>query len=96
MDIYCLAISPDDVTIKLFQEFKVKLRDRLKRPYGSENSLAHITLIFFVANEATYHLILSEFRQILSKLMPFRVSLSDFKDFQPNPECTFYASPDEY
>ena len=44
MAIYCLAVSPDNVTIKLFQNLKSILRPRLKIHYGSVNSLVNLAV----------------------------------------------------
>lgn len=84
MAIYCLAISPDDVTIKLFQKFKGKLRARLNRHYGSVNSMAHMTLIFFVASEENYPLILTEFKKVLTSLISSLLTFLISRIFRQN------------
>ncbi|MCF2518680.1 2'-5' RNA ligase family protein [Dyadobacter sp. CY351] len=91
--VYTLAINPDERIIRLVKTLKRRLKTHLGRSYGSVNSLAHITLIVFVASEDDYQMILAEFKRVLAGLAPLEIELSGFGDFSEQPECTFYIKP---
>jgi len=94
--VYTLAISPDERIIGLVRMLKRRLQKHLGRNYGSVNSLAHVTLILFVAYDDDYPPILTEFKRVLAGLTPFDVGLSGFGDFSKAFPCTFFVRPDEY
>ncbi|NIJ55021.1 2'-5' RNA ligase family protein [Dyadobacter arcticus] len=95
MSEYTLVISPDQRVTGLVRKLKKRLQERLGRNYGSVNSLGHITLIYFLAHDEDYPLILEEFKRVLAGLAPFKVGLSGFDAFTDRPECVFYVKPDD-
>ncbi|MCF0062524.1 2'-5' RNA ligase family protein [Dyadobacter chenwenxiniae] len=95
LSVYTLAISPDDRIIGLVTELKKRLEKHLGRNYGSVNSLAHVTLILFVAYEDDYPVILDEFKRVLAGIAPLEIGFSGFGDFSKSHPCTFFVKPDD-
>ena len=89
MSLYTLVLMPNERIIGCVKNFKERSREILHKRYGSENSLAHITLFAFFAYDKDYPAILREFKRILAGARPFRVQFDGFSSFKESEFCTF-------
>lgn len=75
---YSLVIIPSQSIVDRVAAAKLQLRQQLGRFYFRMNSVAHITLLVWIADEKYEGIIFEEFKRILSGISPFSVELSGF------------------
>lgn len=92
---YSLAIMPPPEIHEHVKGFKQLFREATGKSYGSANADGHISLDGFDAAEADYPLILTEYKQLITPLTPFRLDFSGFADFDRGNFSAFYIKPTE-
>ena len=87
---YSLVISPSEEIIALVKTMKEELAKEIGW-FHSKNSLAHITINEFMADENEIEIIKKQFQTICESLKPIHVHLNTFDNY---PNGAFFIAPD--
>lgn len=87
---YSIAIHPESI-IALIKSIKEQLAKEIGG-FPSKNSVGHITICTFKANETTLEIVKNRLIKLCDTLEPVEVNLSGFNSF---PNGTFFMEPDE-
>jgi 2'-5' RNA ligase len=88
---YSIAMLPSESIIALIKSMKEQLAKEIGW-FHSKNSVGHITICEFKANEATLEIIKNRLITFCDTLEPVEVSLTGFNSF---PNGAFFMEPDE-
>jgi 2'-5' RNA ligase len=88
---YAIAILPPESIIALIKSMKEQL-DKEIGWFHSKNSVGHITICEFMANEAILEIVKNRLIKLCDGLEPVEVSLTRFNSF---PNGAFFMEPDE-
>ena len=87
---YSLVISPSEEIIALVKTMKEELAKEIGW-FHSKNSLAHITINEFMADENEIEIIKKQLQTICESLKPIHVHLNTFDNY---PNGAFFIAPD--
>lgn len=88
---YSIAIIPPEPVIELIKSMKEQLAKEIGSFHG-KNSVGHITICEFKANEATLEIVKNRLIKLCDGLEPVEVGLTGFNSF---PNGAFFMEPDE-
>ncbi|MDI5889172.1 MULTISPECIES: 2'-5' RNA ligase family protein [Flavobacterium] len=88
---YSVAIYPSEAVIALVKSMKEQLADEVGW-FNSKNSVAHITICEFIANDASIEIIKNKLNLLCDSFEPFEVYLNDFDSYSNG---AFVITPNE-
>lgn len=90
---YLLTIIPNELIVQRVADIKILLRKLIGVDYGSCNSMAHVSLIYFIIEDKYYHLVLEEFKRVLAGVKPFHIAFSGFDFIEKNGTLYIKITP---
>lgn len=91
-DKYSLCFQPDELLITQVKTMKLQLADVIGW-YNSKNSLAHLTIAEFSANEQDIQRMHRQIKRCCTSFVPVETSLSTFGTY---PNGTFFLKIDDF